>query len=353
VADNHQLVTIAIDAMGGDHGPSVTLHGVKLSLERYPELSVVLVGREDALSPFILKYKLDKFSGRVRVHQASEVVEMTDSPALALKNKKDSSMRVALDLLKEGVVNGCVSAGNTGALMATSRFVLKMLPRIDRPAIMYSLPTFDPITKIPGRVHMLDLGANVACTEEHLFQFAVMGSVFSSQVDGLASPTIGLLNIGEEDMKGLEVIKLAAQKISSCSSLNYIGNVEGTDILKGKANVIVCDGFIGNIALKTIEGTVRYVASQMKMAFNRNWLTRLCGLLAWPLFREMRKNLDLRKYNGASLLGLKGIVIKSHGSADPESFSTAIGVAIHEVKKDIPNKIHALIDEILGREDVR
>jgi glycerol-3-phosphate acyltransferase PlsX len=349
--DNNPVI-VAVDAMGGDYGPSVTVPGVKLALGRLPNLTVVLVGLQEALSPLLEKHGLVGHP-RIQVVPASQVVEMDESPALALRNKKDSSMRVALNLVKEGTAKACVSAGNTGALMATSRFVLKMLPGIDRPAIMYSLPTLDPLTKKMDRVHMLDLGANVGCTEDHLFQFAVMGSVFSQQVDGIHSPKVALLNIGEEDMKGLEVIRLAAQKISSCPALNYIGYVEGTDIFKGKSNVIVCDGFVGNIALKTIEGTVKYIASQMKMAFNRRLLNKLCGLLAFPIFSEMRKNLDLRRHNGASLLGLKGIVIKSHGGADAESFSTALEVAAHEVAKDIPHKIHALIDEILGREDVR
>jgi len=349
---NSSPIVVAVDAMGGDYGPSVTVPGVKFALERFPNLNVILVGLDAVLSSAVIQHGLDK-DPRVKLVFASEVVEMDESPASALRNKKDSSMRVALDLLKDGTAQACVSSGNTGALMATSRFVLKMLPGIDRPAIMYSLPTFDPLSKSFSKVHMLDLGANVSCTESHLFQFAVMGSVFAQQVDNLISPKVALLNIGEEELKGLEVIKLASQKIAACSAINYIGYVEGTDILKGKADVIVCDGFIGNIALKTIEGTIRYVASQMKMTFNRTWINKLCGLVAFPIFREMRKNLDLRQYNGASLLGLKGIVIKSHGGADAESFATALEVAAHEVLKDIPNKIHTLIEEILGREDVR
>jgi len=338
--------------MGGDYGPSITIPGVKLALQNYPDLFILLVGRQESLRPFLQKYKLENHP-RVQVVHASEVVEMDESPASALRGKKDSSMRVALNLVKEAKAQACVSAGNTGALMATSRFVLKMLPGIDRPAIMYSLPTLDPISQQTARVHMLDLGANVDCKDEHLFQFAVMGSVLSSQVDGLASPKVALLNIGEEQMKGLEVIKRAAQKISECQALNYIGYVEGTDILKGKANVIVCDGFVGNVALKTMEGVVRYIASHVKLAFNHSLFTRLCGFLAWPVFRVIRQKLDLRRHNGASLLGLKGIVVKSHGGAKAEAFATALGEAFHEVKKDIPNKIHALIDEILGKEDVR
>lgn len=345
-----ERVTISIDAMGGDHGLKSTILGTKIAMERHPELDVIFVGKKEQMAYYLKKHHLND-NPRVTLVHAEEIVEMDESPALALRNKKKSSMRVAINLVKEGKAGACVSSGNTGALMATSRFVLKTLPGIDRPAIVYSLPTACTETNKIGKVHMLDLGANVDCSADHLLQFAVMGSVLSAEVDNIKKPTIALLNIGEEAMKGLDVIKEAAVKIESCPELNYVGYVEGTKILQGTVNVIVCDGFIGNIALKTIEGVVKYIACHVKMAFNHSWFTKMCGLFAWPIFRAIRKTLDLSKHNGASLLGLKGIVIKSHGGAKPEAFATAVSEAVYEVEKDIPNKIHALLDEILGEED--
>ena len=349
---NTNPITIAIDAMGGDHGLKQTIPGVKIALENHTDLRVILVGIESQVIKYLKKHRLVKHP-RIAIQHAEEVVAMDESPALALRNKKKSSMRIAINLVKEGRADACVSSGNTGALMATSRFVLKMLPGIDRPAIMYSLPTANPVTHELSKVHMLDLGANVDCSAESLLQFAVMGSVVSAEVDDIAKPKVALLNIGEEETKGLEVIKHAAQLLEKCPAIHYTGYVEGTDIFKGNVNVIVCDGFIGNIALKTIEGAVKYIAYHVKMAFNHSWFTKMCGLLAWPVFRLIRKTLDLSKHNGASLLGLRKIVVKSHGSAKAPAFATAISEAVHEVEKDIPNKIHALLDDILGEEDVR
>ena len=249
-------------------------------------------------------------------------------------------MRVAIDLVKSGVAHACVSAGNTGALLATARYVLKTLPGIDRPAICSSLPT------IRGHSHMLDLGANVECSPEHLFQFAVMGDVLARAVDGIARPSIGLLNIGEEEMKGNDRVKETARLLAA-SDLNYVGFVEGDDIYLGTADVVVCDGFAGNVALKASEGVAQMISHYMKKEFLRNPLTRLAGLIARPVLKAFRASIDPRRYNGASLLGLRGIVIKSHGSADAFAFSAAIKEAVEEIKEAVPTRIHEHLEALL------
>ena len=261
---------------------------------------------------------------------------MDEPPADALRKKKDSSLRVAIDLVKNGEADACVSAGNTGALMATSRFVLKTLPGIDRPAIMSGLPT----TK--GHAHMLDLGANSDCTSDQLFQFAVMGSVVANVVENISNPRIGLLNIGSEGIKGNDTIRQAAALLKA-SDLNYIGFVEGNDISRDKADVVVCDGFSGNIALKTMEGTAHLVRHYMKQEFKNGLYGRFAAMVALPILRSLAKSLDPRRYNGASLVGLNGIVIKSHGGADIVAFKQAIHTAIIEVEKNVPEKIHQLL----------
>ena len=306
---------IAVDAMGGDHGVKVTIPAALSVLKHHPLLHLILVCQEPIVRAALAKHKAVNHP-RITIHHASEVVEMSDLPSHALRNKKDSSMRVATNLVKEGAAQACVSAGNTGALMATARFVLKVLPGIDRPAIVYAMPGRDPITHAKTSVHMLDLGANVDCSAEHLFQFAVMGSILVSAIHKIERPRVALLNIGEEEIKGLENIKQAAKLLAECSAINYIGFVEGNDIYRGRADVIVCDGFIGNIALKTSEGTAKFIAQTVKSAFNRSLLTKLCGLLAYPALKQIKNDLNINRYNGASFLGLKGIVIKSHGGAE-------------------------------------
>jgi glycerol-3-phosphate acyltransferase PlsX len=276
----------------------------------------------------------------LRIHHASQTVGMDETPSNALRNKKDSSMRVAIDLVKSGIAGACVSAGNTGALMATARFVLKMLPGIDRPAICTSIPT------MTSHTWMLDLGANVDCNAEHLLQFALMGSVLAGAVDNNRQPRIGLLNIGEEDIKGNEQVKEAARLLTG-SPLNYSGYAEGDDIYKGTFDVIVCDGFVGNISLKTSEGVARMIAHFIRQEFTRNLLTRFAALIAMPVLRSFRKKIDPRRYNGASLLGLKGIVIKSHGSADVLSYANAIKVAVLEVRESVPARISARLQGFL------
>ncbi len=317
--------------MGGDHGPQVTVPAAKKALEAYPDLELVLVGLEDELNRQVQQHSLQG-EKRLRVHHASEIVAMDESPAIALKKKKDSSMRVAINLVKQGEVDACISAGNTGALMATSKFVLKTIPGIDRPAICTSLPT------VTGHTHMLDLGANIDCSAEHLLQFALMGSVLAESVDENPQPSIGLLNIGSEAIKGNEVVKQASKLIEQ-TSLNYAGFIEGDDIYTGKVDVVVSDGFVGNVSLKTAEGLASLVNTVLKSEFKRNLFTKLAALIALPVLNRVRHTLDPRQYNGASLLGLNGIVIKSHGSADIDSFSNAIKIASIEIDKSVPARI--------------
>ncbi len=322
---------IALDAMGGDRGHAVVVPAALQVLEELPTLRLVLVGDR-----VVLEAALAGVAGAVRarleIRHASERVEMDDLPSHALRVKKDSSMRVAVNLVKEAEAQACVSAGNTGALMAISRFVLKTLPGVDRPAITSALPCAD------GHTYMLDLGANVDCTARQLFQFAVMGSALVRAVDNNPAPRVGLLNIGEEETKGNEQVKEAAHLLAA-SPLNYIGFVEGGDVYAGVADVVVCDGFVGNVALKTSEGVAKFIVQNVKQEFSRNLFTRLVGLAALPALKSLKAKIDPRRYNGASLLGLQGIVIKSHGGADAFAFANAIRIATLEVAKAVPDKI--------------
>ncbi len=322
------IVTVAIDCMGGDHGPDVTVHAALEFVRKHEDVRVILVGLEEKIRPFIARVD----DARVVIRHASEVVAMDESPALALRNKKDSSMRVAIDLVKQGEADACVSAGNTGALMAISRFVLKTLPGIDRPAICGILPT------MTGHAHVLDLGANVDCTPAHLFQFGIMGSSLVSAIEHKDGPTVGILNIGEEDIKGNDVVKRAAELLRD-SGINFIGNVEGDGLYKGEAEVIVCDGFVGNVALKASEGLAQLLATFLRQEFNRNLLTRIAALFALPVLNHFKRRVDHRRYNGASLLGLKGIVVKSHGSADVFSFGNALERAADMVRSGVLGRI--------------
>ena len=332
-------VTVALDAMGGDVGPDVVVPAALSALEQHDDLNIILVGDQAVLNPAINRYKAGGH-GRLQVHHASQSVEMDEPPSHALRSKKDSSMRVAINLVSDGTADACVSAGNTGALMATARFVLKMLPGIDRPAICTALPSYSAHT------WMLDLGANVDCDAEHLLQFAVMGSVLAGAVDNNEHPRIGLLNIGEEEIKGNEQVKQAGQLLAA-SHLNYQGYAEGDDIYKGNFDVIVCDGFVGNVSLKTSEGVARMIARFIHEEFSRNLLTRLAALVTMPVLKAFRKRIDPRRYNGATLLGLRGIVIKSHGGADALAFANAIKVAIVEVRESVPERISKQLDSYL------
>jgi len=321
------VVTVAIDCMGGDHGVHVTVPAALEYLECDPESSVILVGKQGAIEAE-LGQRRGGDAERLKVQHASEVIEMDEPPAQALRGKKDSSIRIAVDLVKSGAAQACVSAGNTGALMAISRFVLKTLPGIDRPAIASILPS------LTGHTYVLDLGANVDCTAEHLLQFGIMGAELVASVEHRARPTVGLLNIGEEDIKGNEVVKKAAELLRA-SGLNFHGNVEGNDIYKGTTDVVVCDGFVGNVALKTSEGLAQMLATYLREEFNRSLLTKLAGLVALPVINAFKKRVDHRRYNGASLLGLRGIVVKSHGSADDYAFGFAIQRAVEEARTGV------------------
>jgi len=334
-------IKIALDAMGGDVGPDVVVPAAMKAISEFPDTTIILVGDRDVLAAALSRAgAADNRS--LQIHHASQVVAMDELPSSALRNKKDSSMRVALDLVKDGSAGACVSAGNTGALMATSRFVLKMLPGIDRPAICTAIPS------VTAHTWMLDLGANVDCNAGHLFQFAMMGSVLAEAVDNNKSPRIGLLNIGEEEIKGNEQVKDAARILSE-SRLNYTGYAEGDDIYKGDFDVIVCDGFVGNVSLKTSEGVARMIAAFIRQEFNKSLFSRLAALVAMPVLKAFRRRIDPRRYNGASLLGLRGIVIKSHGGADSLAFANAIKVAILEVREALPDLISSRLQSYQGQ----
>lgn len=328
------MVKIAIDCMGGDHGLKTTVPACMEYLQRDAEVNLILVGIEEQIrsalqgcDPNLVK--------RTTVHHASEVVGMDEPPAQALRGKKDSSIRVAAQLVKQGQADAVVSAGNTGALMAISRYILKTLDGIDRPAIASALPN-----QKGGATLMLDLGANVDCAAEHLLQFAYMGSALVSATEGIARPTVGLLNIGEELIKGNETVKAAAELLRA-STLNFFGNVEGNDIFKGTTDVVVCDGFVGNVALKTSEGLAQMLGGAIKEEFQRNLLTKSMALLSLPVLLQFKKRVDHRRYNGAALLGLNGVVVKSHGGADAYGFSFAIKRARDAARAGLVTQIRA------------
>lgn len=324
--------------MGGDFGPSVTVPASLHVLQKREHLRLILVGDRDQIDSEVKKYRQDYASpvlDRLETLHTTQQVGMDELPSQALRMKKDSSMRVAVNQIKEGRAQASVSAGNTGALMAIARFVLKTLPGVDRPAIIASLPTVSP----DKEVRVLDLGANVDSSADHLFQFAVMGSLLVSALDNIKRPRVGLLNIGEEEIKGNDQVKHTAQLLTESDFINYIGYIEGNDIFSGEADVIVCDGFVGNVALKTLEGSANMFVAYAKRAFNQSWLTRFAAFLAQPALKYLKKQLDPGRRNGASLIGLQGIVIKSHGGAGILAFANAIKEAVHEVEKNIPELI--------------
>ncbi|MCC5795579.1 MAG: phosphate acyltransferase PlsX [Chromatiales bacterium] len=335
-ASVRDAVTIAVDAMGGDAGPSVCVPAAVGMVRQHPSLRLVLTGLPEVLEPALAQ--AGDCRDRLTIRPASQVVDMDEPPADALRKKKDSSLRLAIDLVRSGEADAAISAGNTGALMATGRFVLKTLPGIDRPAIMARMPTRH------GAVYMLDLGANADCTSEHLFQFAVMGAVVARVTGNNANPRIGLLNIGEEEIKGNDTVRQAAALLAA-SHLNYIGFIEGDVIHEHRADVIVCDGFSGNVALKTMEGTARLIRHFLRAEFSGSVYGRLAGLVAAPVLRSLAIKLDPRQYNGASLVGLNGIVIKSHGSADEVAFRRALTIAMLEAQMGVPQLIRDLLEE--------
>ncbi|MBX9849216.1 MAG: phosphate acyltransferase PlsX [Rhodocyclaceae bacterium] len=327
-------VTLAIDCMGGDHGPSVTVPAALEFLTQDASARVILVGLEESIKPHLKGAAA--YGERLVIRHASEVVGMDEAVASAMRNKKDSSMRVVADLVKDGTADAAISAGNTGALMAISRFVLKTLPGIDRPAIATILP--NP----KGKTYMLDLGANVDCEPEHLLQFGIMGAMLVSALEHKDNPSVGLLNIGEEDIKGNEVVKRAGELLRE-SGLNFYGNVEGNDIYKGTTDVVVCDGFVGNVALKTSEGLAQMIIGGLREEFKRSLLSKLAALVAMPVLNAFKRRFDHRRYNGASLLGLRGIVLKSHGSADVLAFRCALERAAEAARNKLPERIAAHI----------
>jgi len=327
------MITIAVDCMGGDHGPRVTLPACRHFLDRHADAELLLVGRPESLGAFS--------HPRARAVAASEVVGMDDPLEVALRRKKDSSMRVAIQQVKDGVAQAAVSAGNTAALMAISRYLLKTLDGIDRPAIAGQIPNAkgDATT-------VLDMGANVDCSAEHLLQFAMMGSALVSVLSGNDSPSVGLLNIGEEAIKGNEVIKKAGELLRTAAKagdLNFYGNVEGNDIFKGTADIVVCDGFVGNVALKASEGLATMIVDFLKIEFSRNILTKLAAIAAYPIISALKKRMDHRRYNGGALLGLRGLVFKSHGSADEVAFEYALTRAYDAARNNLLDRVKVRI----------
>lgn len=336
------LIRISLDAMGGDHGLSVVVPAALESLKKHDDIVLTLVGDEAKILDELKTHKAD-VSERLRIQHASQQVEMDEAPASALRNKKDSSMRVAINLVKDGQVDAAVSAGNTGALMSTARFVLKMLPGVDRPAICTIVPTSS------GHTHILDLGANVDCTADHLYQFAIMGSVLARAVDG-GAPKVGLLNVGQEAIKGNEQVK-ATDVLLRQTPLNYIGYIEGDDIFHGDVDVVVCDGFVGNVALKTMEGLAKMLTQELKAEYTKNIFSKIAALISLPVLKAFRRRFDPRSYNGASFLGLQGIVVKSHGGMDAFGFSHAISIARSEVIKKVPQTIHQELETLFAKQE--
>jgi glycerol-3-phosphate acyltransferase PlsX len=327
--------------MGGDFGPPVSVAASVIALKKYPNLSLLLFGDQSSIE-HKLRSVPQELKSRIQIIHTEEVVLMHDKPSVALRNKKDSSMRRALEAVRDGTAQACVSAGNTGALMALARYIVKMIPGIDRPAIITAIPTET------GHTLMLDLGANVDCDSEALFQFGIMGSVLSQAVDQVPQPRVGLLNIGEEEIKGNDQVKQASHLLQNSPFINYIGFIEGNDIFAGKCDVVVTDGFTGNNVLKASEGIVRLLAFKLRAVFQRNWLNKLVGLLILPILKSFKREIDPDQYNGATLIGLKGIVIKSHGAASVQATVCAIEEAIKEVEMDIPRKIAQQVEQLVN-----
>lgn len=320
-------IVLAVDAMGGDHGVHITVPAALRFLDETADVNIVFVGDRDRIYKQ-LGDKLSSYSDRIEVANATQVVGMDEAPQSAMRTKRDSSMRIAINLIKETKANAVVSAGNTGALMAISRYVLRTMDGIDRPAIAKLMPT------VKGEVCVLDLGANVECAPEHLLQFGVMGSQLMRGVTGKPTPSVGVLNIGSEDIKGNETVKKAAELLKK-TNLNFYGNVEGDDIFKGVVDVVVTDGFTGNVSLKTTEGVAKMISFFLKEEFTRSWWTKIIALLSFPVLKRLKQRVDPSKYNGAVLLGLNGLVVKSHGGADVDGFYYALKQAHHEVEANV------------------
>jgi len=332
------LITVAVDAMSGDRGAEVAVPAALDVLASSPDLRLLIVGRGEVLRPLVGR---GAQTGRCKIVEAAEVVGMDERPQDALRRKKNSSMRVAINLVEKGEAAACVSAGNTGALLATARFVLGMVQGVDRPAIVSAVPAGH------GHTVMLDLGANLNCSADHLVQFAVMGAVIAADLHGIPKPRVGLLNIGEEDIKGTEEIKEAHKRLTG-RPINYVGFVEGDDIFTGDVDVVVTDGFTGNVALKTMEGLARFIGGVMREEFSRNTVRKIGALAATPALTALKARLDPRAYNGASMVGLNGVVIKSHGGADRVSFANAVRVALTEARNGVPAQVSELLKQVVG-----
>ena len=329
-------VTIAIDAMSGDRGVEVVVPAALDAVRENEALSLILVGIRSELEAL-----LRGGHPRIRIVEAADVVSMNERPSHALRHKRNSSMAVALGLVRDGEARGCVSAGNTGALMAFGRTIIRMYPGIERPAISKLIPS------LRGRCHVLDLGANVDSTAENLYQYALMGSLMASAVSGEPEPRVALLNVGEEEIKGNEQVRLASHMLAQCETVNYIGYVEGSDLFRDVADVVVCDGFVGNIALKTGEGVAGLLIELMEQAFTRGFYGRFVGLLARPVIGRLLRIMDPSRHNGASLLGLQGVVIKSHGNANERALLAAIRQAVTEVELEVPRRINERLDDLV------
>jgi len=339
IDDGHQMsskkiLTIALDIMGGDKGPLITIPAAIMAVENTANLHLILCGDEKIITT-CLSQNQQLHNKQLSIYPTTEIVAMDDKPAVAIRTKKNSSMRKAVDLVRDNEAQACVSAGNTGALFSIAHFVLKMLPGVERPALISSLPTNND----KKHVFMLDLGANVFCSSNILYQFAIMGSVLAEQVDGIQNPRIALLNMGEEEIKGSDHIKLTAAQLIANDDINYIGFVEGNDIFSNKADVIVCDGFVGNVALKTCEGVAHMVYSKLLTILSQHFFARILGKILVAPIKKLFKPLNPDQYNGASLIGLQGIVVKSHGNASSKAFLAAIMEAVKEVERQVPEKI--------------
>ncbi len=334
-------LTIALDIMGGDYGPRSTIPAAVQALELHSSLHLILCGHNQLIQTELNKAGV-LYHPRISIQHCEQVVNMDEKPAAALRSKRESSMRKALDMVQEGKAQACVSAGNTGALLAMAHYVLKMLPGVERPALITALPTID---KKP--VFLLDLGANVVCDSETLFQFAVMGSVLAEEVEGIESPKVALLNMGEEEIKGNDQIKQTAQLLTKTENINYIGYIEGGDIFSARADVVVCEGFVGNVALKTCEGIAKLIIKKLKSAIEKSFWSKLLGLILLPALKKLYKRVNPDQYNGASLIGLRGIVVKSHGNASPTAFLSAISEAVREIERQVPDKIKHKLEHVL------
>lgn len=329
-------ITIAVDAMSGDRGPAIAVSAALDAVRENESLSIILVGQQSELET-----SLTESHPRIRIVEAIDVVRMNERPSHALRHRQHSSMAVALRLVRDGEAQGCVSAGNTGALMAFGRSLLRMYPGIERPAIVKLIPS------LRGRCHVLDLGANVDASAENLYQYALMGSLMASAVNSLQEPRVALLNVGEEEIKGNEQVRLASHMLAQCETLNYIGYVEGSDLFRDVADVVVCDGFVGNIALKTGEGVAAMLMELLDQTFTRTLYGRMIGWLARPTLTRLLKTIDPARHNGASLLGLQGVVIKSHGNANERAMLAAIRQAYREVRLEVPRRINEQLDELM------